>query len=97
MSTSTTSRNIGLIGLGLMGRPMAANLLKAGHTLTIWNRTASRAEELVHGGATLAKNPHEVAVESDILITIVRDPPALEEVLWGQMAKRWRARRSEAR
>lgn len=87
MSTSTTSRNIGLIGLGLMGRPMAANLLKAGHTLTIWNRTASRAQELVHGGAILAKNPHEVAAESDILITMVSDPPALEEVLWGHDGK----------
>ncbi len=83
MSTSVISRNIGLIGLGLMGRPMAANLLKAGHSLTIWNRTAWRAEELVHGGAALAKNPREVATESDLLITMVSDPPALEEVLWG--------------
>ena len=83
MSTPVISRNIGLIGLGLMGRPMAANLLKAGHSLAIWNRTAWRAEELVHGGAALAKNPREVATESDLLITMVSDPPALEEVLWG--------------
>ena len=82
MSTAAT-RKIGLIGLGLMGRPMAANLLKAGHFLTIWNRTASRAEELVSAGARLANSPREAAVASDLLITMVSDPPALEEVLWG--------------
>ena len=83
MSSSTAPRKIGLIGLGLMGRPMGMNLLKAGHSLTVWNRTASRAEELVAAGATPAKNPREAAVASDILLTIVSDPPALEEVLWG--------------
>ena len=83
MSASPTPRRIGFIGLGLMGRPMAANLLKAGHSLTIWNRTASRAQDLVTAGAKLAANPREVAEASDILITMVSDPPALEEVLWG--------------
>jgi 3-hydroxyisobutyrate dehydrogenase-like beta-hydroxyacid dehydrogenase len=87
MSTSTTGRKIGVIGLGLMGRPMAANLLKAGHSLTIWNRTASRAQELIAAGATLAKDPREVAASSDLLITMVSDPPALEEVLWGHEGK----------
>jgi 3-hydroxyisobutyrate dehydrogenase-like beta-hydroxyacid dehydrogenase len=77
------SRNIGFIGLGLMGRPMALNLLKAGHKLTVWNRTPSRAQELVAAGATLAKTPREVAAGSEVLITIVSDPPALESVLWG--------------
>jgi 3-hydroxyisobutyrate dehydrogenase-like beta-hydroxyacid dehydrogenase len=87
MSTTATKRKIGLIGLGLMGRPMAANLLKAGHSLTIWNRTASRAQELVTAGAKVAKNPREVAAASDLLITMVSDPPALEEVLWGHEGK----------
>jgi 2-hydroxy-3-oxopropionate reductase len=81
------SRKIGFIGLGLMGRPMAMNLLKAGHSLTVWNRTASRADELVAAGAVLAKTPREVAEKSDRLITIVSDPPALESVLWGQEGK----------
>jgi 2-hydroxy-3-oxopropionate reductase len=76
-------RKIGFIGLGLMGRPMAMNLLKAGHSLTVWNRTAARADELVAAGAKLAKSPKEVAEASDLLITIVSDPPALQEVLWG--------------
>jgi 2-hydroxy-3-oxopropionate reductase len=83
VSVSTASRKIGFIGLGLMGRPMAMNLLKAGHSLTLWNRTPSRAAELVAAGATLAKTPCEVASSSDLLLSIVSDPPALEEVLWG--------------
>ncbi|HKV23496.1 MAG TPA: NAD(P)-binding domain-containing protein [Candidatus Acidoferrum sp.] len=74
---------VGLIGLGLMGKPMGMNLLKAGFSLTVWNRTASRAAELVAAGAKLASSPKEVAAASDVLITIVSDPPALEEVLWG--------------
>jgi 3-hydroxyisobutyrate dehydrogenase-like beta-hydroxyacid dehydrogenase len=83
VSIAVVPRNIGFIGLGLMGRPMALNLLKAGHRLTVWNRTPSRAQELVSAGAMLAKTPHEAAAASDVLITIVSDPPALESVLWG--------------
>ena len=74
---------VGVIGLGLMGRPMSMNILKAGYPLTVWNRTASRADELVAAGARLAESPREVASRSDFLITMVSDPPALEEVLWG--------------
>jgi 3-hydroxyisobutyrate dehydrogenase-like beta-hydroxyacid dehydrogenase len=75
--------SVGLIGLGLMGRPMAANILKAGHDLTVWNRTASRADELVAAGAKRAATPRELASASDVVLTIVSDPPALESVLWG--------------
>lgn len=77
---------IGLIGLGLMGQPMGLNLLKAGFSLTVWNRTASRAEPLVAAGAKLAHSPREAAASSEVLITIVSDPAALEEVLWGKPA-----------
>ena len=87
MSNSPTPRKIGLIGLGLMGRPMGMNLLKAGHTLTVWNRTTSRAQEMVAAGAKLAKTPREAAAEAEILLTMVSDPPALEEVLWGHEGK----------
>lgn len=76
--------NVGFIGLGLMGRPMVANLLKAGFPVTVWNRTASRAQELVKQGARLASSPRNAAESADVLITIVSDPPALEEVLWGE-------------
>ncbi|MGB2675621.1 MAG: NAD(P)-dependent oxidoreductase [Candidatus Acidiferrum sp.] len=87
MSNSPTPRRIGLIGLGLMGRPMGMNLLKAGHKLTVWNRTASRAQELVAAGARLATTLREAAAEAEILLTMVSDPPALEEVLWGHEGK----------
>jgi len=86
--STAVSRNIGFVGLGLMGRPMALNLLKAGHKLTVWNRTPSRAQELVAAGATLAKTPREVAAGSEVLITIVSDPPALESVLWGNAGQK---------
>jgi len=82
-----TPTRIGLIGLGLMGRPMGMNLLKAGYALTVWNRSAARADELVAAGATLARSPKEVAAASEVLLTVVSDPPALEEVLWGSGGK----------
>jgi len=75
---------VGLIGLGLMGKPMGMNLLKAGFPLTVWNRTASRADELVAAGAKLAPSPRELAANCEFVLSIVSDPAALEEVLWGQ-------------
>ncbi len=88
MASAVDSKaRIGLIGLGLMGRPMGMNLLKAGHPLTVWNRTASRADELVAAGAILAKSPKEAAAAADVLLTMVSDPPALESVLWGADGK----------
>lgn len=83
-SAAGAKAKVGLIGLGLMGRPMGLNLLKAGYPLTVWNRTAARAEALVAGGARLAASPREAAEAADVLFTIVSDPPALEEVLWGK-------------
>src|SRR5271167_1530163 len=74
---------VGFIGLGLMGKPMAQNLLRAGYPLVLWNRTPSKADDLVRAGARLAATPGAAAAPSDVLITIVSDPPALEEVLWG--------------
>jgi 3-hydroxyisobutyrate dehydrogenase len=84
----TTPRNnrVGFIGLGLMGKPMAHNLLKANFPVTVWNRTASKAADLVKAGARVAASPREVAENADVLITIVSDPPALEEVLFAQGA-----------
>ena len=74
---------VGLIGLGLMGKPMGRNLLKAGFPLVVFNRTSAKAEDLVREGAKLAPTPREAARQADVLLTIVSDPPALEEVLWG--------------
>ncbi|MGB7023078.1 MAG: NAD(P)-dependent oxidoreductase [Candidatus Acidiferrales bacterium] len=75
---------VGLIGLGLMGLPMGRNLLKAGFPLTVWNRTRSKAEQLEKEDAKVANAPREVAAASDVTFTIVSDPPALEQVLWGE-------------
>jgi 2-hydroxy-3-oxopropionate reductase len=74
---------VGFIGLGLMGKPMAQNVLRAGFPLVVWNRTRVKAEDLVRAGAKLAASPRETAAQADVLITIVSDPPALEDVLWG--------------
>lgn len=74
---------VGLIGLGLMGLPMGQNLLRAGFSLVVWNRTSAKAEPLVRAGAKLTANPRETAAQADVLITIVSDPAALESVLWG--------------
>jgi 3-hydroxyisobutyrate dehydrogenase-like beta-hydroxyacid dehydrogenase len=75
---------VGWVGLGLMGRPMAHNLLRAGFPLVVWNRTPGRDDELVSEGARRGSSPREVAAQSDILFTIVSDPPAVEAVLFGE-------------
>ncbi|HUA02118.1 MAG TPA: NAD(P)-dependent oxidoreductase [Candidatus Aquilonibacter sp.] len=74
---------VGFVGLGLMGKPMAHNLLRAGFPLVVWNRTESKADDLVRAGAKAAEDPRHAAAQSDVLVTIVSDPPALEEVLFG--------------
>ncbi len=77
--------SVGFIGMGLMGRPMAANLLKAGYGVTVWNRTAARGDDLVAQGAKRAATPREVAAASEVIVTIVSDPPAVESILWGDV------------
>src|SRR3569832_150754 len=74
---------IGFIGTGLMGLPMATNLLKAGFAVTACNRTRSRAEPLTALGATVVDCGREVAERSDVVITIVSDTPDVEQVILG--------------
>ncbi len=78
-----TTLRIGFIGLGTMGWPMASNLLRAGFPLLVWNRTPGRADELVAAGAQLGRSPRAVAGASDVVITMVSDTAAVEEVLLG--------------
>ena len=78
------SVKIGFIGMGIMGRPMAKNLLAAGHEVTVYNRTASRCDEVVEAGAARAETPAECAAGKDIVITIVTDSPDVEAVLFGE-------------
>jgi len=72
---------VGFIGLGIMGGPMAQNVLKAGFELTVYNRTAARAEALVQQGAKLADSPADVARASDVVISCVTGPSDVLEVV----------------
>jgi 3-hydroxyisobutyrate dehydrogenase len=78
------SERIGFIGLGIMGRGMARNLLQAGFQLRVWNRTSARMEEFAAEGAGPASSPGDVAFHSDITITCVSDTPDVEEVILGE-------------
>ena len=74
---------VGFIGLGHMGSGMAANLLAAGHALTVYNRGAAKAETLVSKGAHLAKTPGDAA-RGDVVITMLTNDPALEQIVFGE-------------
>jgi 3-hydroxyisobutyrate dehydrogenase len=78
------TERVGFIGLGIMGRGMAKNLLKAGFRVRVWNRTASRMEPLIAAGAEAGSSPADVAAHSDIIITCVSDTPDVEEVILGE-------------
>jgi 2-hydroxy-3-oxopropionate reductase len=75
--------NIGFIGLGIMGKPMARNLLKAGHLLVVHNRSRAAVDELMKEGARPLTNPKEVAERSEIVITMLPDSPDVELVYGG--------------
>jgi 3-hydroxyisobutyrate dehydrogenase-like beta-hydroxyacid dehydrogenase len=74
---------IGFLGLGTMGAPIANNLRKAGHDVTVWNRTAARADHLVAKGAKRARTPRECAAGRDLVFTCLADEKALDAVLEG--------------
>jgi 2-hydroxy-3-oxopropionate reductase len=74
---------IGFIGLGVMGAPMARNLLAAGHEVVAWNRSPAPLEALAEAGARPADGPAAVAAEADVLITILKDDAVVREVLGG--------------
>jgi 2-hydroxy-3-oxopropionate reductase len=75
---------VGFIGLGIMGKPMARNLMKAGYPLVVHNRSRGAVEELCKEGAHVATNPQEVAARSDVLITMLPDSPDVELVYAGE-------------
>src|ERR1041384_5800645 len=75
--------DIGLIGMGIMGRPMALNLLRAGHRVTVWNRTPEKCREAVEAGARQAASPRECASGNAIVISCVTDSPDVEAVFFG--------------
>ena len=74
---------IGFIGLGIMGKPMAKNLIKAGFPLVVHNRSRAKVDELVRDGATAAASPREVASSAEIIITMLPNSPDVELVALG--------------
>ena len=74
---------IAFLGLGQMGAPMAGRLLAAGNPLTVWNRTASKADGLRAGGARVAPTPAAAVRDADVVVTMLSDPDALEAVVFG--------------
>lgn len=74
---------IGLAGTGKMGAAMARRLMASGHTVTVWNRTAARAQPLLGEGATWAASPAALAASADVVLTMLIDEAALDEVYLG--------------
>jgi len=79
-------KRLGYIGLGKMGKPMAINLLNAGYSLIVHNRSQGKVQELVHLGAQAARSPSQVAAESDVVFTNLPDTPDVLEVV---LRKKW--------
>ena len=82
--------NIGFVGTGIMGSPMVANLLKAGHQVQVWNRTPAKLSDLVKLGATACQELNQVAVDVEFLICMLSDGQTCNEVLFqdqGAVAK----------
>jgi 3-hydroxyisobutyrate dehydrogenase-like beta-hydroxyacid dehydrogenase len=74
---------VAFCGLGRMGVPMAARLLDAGHDLRVWNRTPGKAGTLIDAGATEAGSPAEAGAGADVVVTMLADPAAVEDVVLG--------------
>jgi len=83
MQAPRVAMRLGFIGLGIMGRPMAANLIRAGFDLTVYNRTRAPVARLLSLGASSANSPAAVAGRSDLIITMVTDAVAMEQVALG--------------
>ena len=74
---------IGFLGLGNMGTPMALRMLAAGYELSVWNRSEERTKPLIHEGAIAAATPAEAELGCDVVITMLLDDAAYDEVLFG--------------
>lgn len=81
---SNVNTRIGWIGTGIMGRPMCGHVLSGGYRTSIYNRTKSKAEELINKGAVWCTSPEEVAKNSDIIFTILGYPEDVREVYFGK-------------
>ena len=77
------AEKVGFIGLGIMGKPMAKNLMEAGYALTVFNRSPEKAEDLGKEGASVAASPREVAENSETIVTMLPDSPDVRNVVAG--------------
>ena len=80
-ASARANERVGFIGLGIMGRPMALNLLRSGHRLVVHSRSRAPVDELVRAGATEAASPRAVAEQCDVVITMLPDTPTVEAVV----------------
>ena len=78
------AKSVAILGLGTMGAGMAANLLKAGFSLSVYNRTAAKAQALVGAGARFASTPAEAAKSASVIISMLADDAASREVWLGK-------------
>jgi len=78
------AEKVGFIGLGIMGGPMAQNLMEAGYELVLYNRTPEKAEEVAGDGATVVGSPREVAESCDVVVLMLPDSPQVEEIVEGE-------------
>ncbi|XP_060758118.1 cytokine-like nuclear factor N-PAC isoform X4 [Neoarius graeffei] len=82
-SITPTDKRIGFLGLGLMGSGIVSNLLKMGHVVTVWNRTAEKCDLFIQEGARLGRTPAEVVSMCDITFSCVSDPKAARDLVLG--------------
>jgi 3-hydroxyisobutyrate dehydrogenase len=73
--------NIAFLGTGIMGAPMARNLARAGHDVTVWNRSAEKAQPLAEHGAHVAQDPAAAVAEAEVVVTMLTDADAVESVM----------------
>src|SRR5688572_5036578 len=78
------ARTIGFLGTGLMGRGMARNLIRKGHSVRIYNRTRSKAEEVAKLGGQVVGSPAEAAEGAEVVVTMLADPAAMLQVVEGK-------------
>jgi 3-hydroxyisobutyrate dehydrogenase-like beta-hydroxyacid dehydrogenase len=84
MAAATNKQSVAFIGLGRMGLPMAAHVLKAGFPLVVWNRTPQKADALIASGATLARSPAEAASAADVVVSSLIDDEAVLSIATGK-------------
>src|ERR1700689_4256798 len=84
MADGTRTEKLGYLGLGMMGLPMSRRLIKAGHDVTVWNRSSAKAAALVEAGAKAAAWPREVASTAGVIFMCLTDAAAVEAVVFGR-------------